>query len=139
MTEKKFASVLIKCNDSVLLCKRSPWHVSRAGEWSIPSGMIERGETPIDAAARELWEETSITPNSPLNLIDIINTSNKDGDVKTGTMYIFLMESDKEISPDLTFANDGFEHTEWGYFKINNLPSPLGKDLKKNIQKLLKN
>lgn len=138
MKEKKFASVLIKHNDAVLLCKRSPWHVSRAGEWSIPGGSIENGETPIDAAVRELEEETNIFPKSALNLIDIINTSNKDGEAKTGTMYIFLMETDEKISPDLTFANDGFEHTEWGYFTINDLPSPLGKDLKKIIQKLLK-
>lgn len=139
MKEKKFASVLIKHNDSVLLCKRSSWHESRPDEWSIPGGSIEKGETPIDAAVRELREETSIEPNNPLNLISIINTSNKDGDVKTGTMYIFLMETDIELKPNLNTSKDGFEHSDWGYFKINEIPTPIGNDLKKIIEKLLKN
>ena len=29
--------------------------------WSLPGGMIERGETPEAAALRETWEETGVT------------------------------------------------------------------------------
>ena len=44
--------------DDVLLIRRgtSP----RKGEWSIPGGRIEKGESQADAALRELLEETAV-------------------------------------------------------------------------------
>ena len=44
--------------DDVLLIKRGT--APRKGEWSIPGGRIEAGESERDAALRELFEETSI-------------------------------------------------------------------------------
>ena len=37
-------------------------------------------------------------------------------------MYVFLMETNKKIHPDLENAFDGDEHTESGYFDLENLP-----------------
>lgn len=45
--------------EDVLLIKRGT--APRKGEWSIPGGRIEKGETEQDAALRELREETGIT------------------------------------------------------------------------------
>ena len=33
---------------------------AETGEWSTPGGAIELGETPADAALREMWEETGL-------------------------------------------------------------------------------
>ena len=44
--------------DDVLLIKRGT--APRKGEWSIPGGRIEAGESERDAALRELFEETQI-------------------------------------------------------------------------------
>lgn len=44
--------------EDVLLIKRGT--APRKGEWSIPGGRIEAGETERDAALRELFEETGI-------------------------------------------------------------------------------
>ena len=44
--------------DEVLLIKRGK--PPRKGEWSIPGGRIEPGETEIAACSRELMEETGI-------------------------------------------------------------------------------
>ena len=44
--------------DDVLLIKRGT--APRKGEWSIPGGRIEAGESEAQAALRELYEETSV-------------------------------------------------------------------------------
>lgn len=45
-------------DDMVLLIRRGK--APREGEWSIPGGRIEPGETEQDACLRELWEETGV-------------------------------------------------------------------------------
>jgi 8-oxo-dGTP diphosphatase len=45
-------------DDQVLLIRRA--NPPRAGEWSLPGGRIETGETEAEAALRELSEETGI-------------------------------------------------------------------------------
>ena len=57
---KRYSGVLVKHKDKVLLCKRSKKE-SLPGQWSIPSGKIEKKEIPLDAAYREFKEETDIT------------------------------------------------------------------------------
>ena len=46
-------------DDQVLLINRA--NPPRAGEWSLPGGRIEAGETEEEAAIRELSEETGVT------------------------------------------------------------------------------
>ena len=36
------------------------WRKKDAGAWMIPKGMVERGETPAQAALREFTEETGV-------------------------------------------------------------------------------
>ena len=49
------AGVVITDGDRVLLC-----HVTGAKHWDLPKGKVDPGETEIQAAVRELQEETSI-------------------------------------------------------------------------------
>ena len=49
---------LIVRSGRVVLIKRG--HAPQLGEWSIPGGMLELGETVRQGAEREAWEETSL-------------------------------------------------------------------------------
>ena len=55
------AAVGVVClrGDEVLLVRRGT--APRLGEWSLPGGRIEYGERALEAAARELLEETGVT------------------------------------------------------------------------------
>ncbi len=58
-------------DDKVLLIKRGK--PPRMGQWSIPGGRIEPGETEIQACLRELKEETGIT-GTILEKVETIRT-----------------------------------------------------------------
>jgi 8-oxo-dGTP diphosphatase len=54
----------------VLLIRRA--NPPRQGEWSIPGGRIEPGEAVLDAARRELREETGVE-GEVVGLIDVVD------------------------------------------------------------------
>jgi 8-oxo-dGTP diphosphatase len=54
----------------VLLIRRGK--PPREGEWSLPGGRIEPGERAVDAALRELSEETGIDADI-IGLIDVVD------------------------------------------------------------------
>jgi ADP-ribose pyrophosphatase YjhB (NUDIX family) len=135
---KRYAGVIIKSNNKVLLCKRSP-NDSMPNQWSIPVGHINKDELPEQAAHREFKEETNIKLPKNIDLVGIINKYAKDGTTKNGVFFVYLHESEKEIMPDLDNAKDGFEHTQCKYFTKKNIPVTRDtQDLVKIMEKILK-
>ena len=57
---------------ALLLCRRSAGLNSHASQWALPGGRIDPGETPEEAARRELDEECglSLPPDAVLGLLD---------------------------------------------------------------------
>jgi len=132
--KNRYSGVLVKVKDKCLLCKRHK-KGSLPGEWSIPAGGIKKDESPITAARREFLEETDIKLDGSLNLIGMITRTTRDGESTKGMLYVFLSEQVKEMQPDLERAKDGDEHTTCGYFTRNNIPEPIGSQLKELILK----
>ncbi len=62
-------AVVIK-GDEVLLIRRG--RPPKQGEWSIPGGRQEAGETVRDCALREVREETGVTAGNP-QLVDVVD------------------------------------------------------------------
>ena len=106
------AGVLISCKGEYMLCQR------RSGEYSIPKGQLHQDETPIEGALRELEEETAIQLEGKPKLISTSKT--REG----GTFYMFGISVSEKLTPVLDH-----EHTEYGYFTKDNLPTPLDKEL----------
>ncbi len=55
-----------------LLCRRASRLSRHAGQWALPGGRIDEGETPLDAALRELDEELGLRldPGSVIGWLD---------------------------------------------------------------------
>ena len=70
----------------VLLVKRG--HPPLAGEWSIPGGVLELGETLREAAIREAREETSLTVETA-ELLGVYDRVLRDDDGRT--LYHFVL------------------------------------------------
>lgn len=133
---KRYSGVLVKTKNKVLLCKRNN-KGELPGEWSIPSGGIKEGESPVLAAKREYYEETNIVLDGNLELIGMLGKSTRDGQKYKGLLYVYLNNQDEENLPDLEEAVDGDEHTECSFFSRNELPKPLGSQLKELIMKII--
>ena len=115
---KDRGGVLYCWNNKHLLCLGE-----NSGKWNVPKGHIQKGETPLEGSVREFTEETQISLNGIPDLLD-------SWDSKGGTFFLFKLKSTKKFRPILNH-----EHTDWGYFDANDLPSPMNEELEKIIKK----
>jgi ADP-ribose pyrophosphatase YjhB (NUDIX family) len=139
MKTQRYVGVMVKCKDKILLCKRNS-QGSFPGMWSIPAGKVEENETTQEGAKREFFEETDVDiDDKEITFIGLIPRHTRDGKKVKGLMYVYLLEVDEIIEPDLINAIDGEEHTDWGYFSLEEIkPETSGQYLHKMAEIILK-
>ncbi len=126
MEEKRvgvgFGVMLLKGN-KILLGKRheDPVKASSllngAGTWTMPGGKLKFGETFEQGSKREVLEETGIELNSAKVIAvnnDIVDSAHF---VTVGVMSNDFVGEPQVLEPE--------QITEWDWFELDNLPSPL--------------
>lgn len=102
------AVVIIEHDGRVLALRQ----LHRKG-WSLPGGLIERGEQPADAVAREVFEETGIRidPGQAMAIDFVPDIKHID--------IIFRVECDE--LPEVRVASEALKS---GWFSMDELPEP---------------
>ncbi len=78
---------IVVSNGRVLLVRRGAPPL--AGQWSIPGGALEAGETLLEGVRRELAEETGVEVRV-LDLVEVFERIDLDGGGKTRYHYVVL-------------------------------------------------
>ncbi len=90
-----------------LLLKRSPGSVRYPGIWQIVTGMIETGEKAVDAALRELKEETGLRPRRFWTL-PFVNAFLASGTDTVHLSPVFAAEVQPGDNPSLSAEHERF-------------------------------
>lgn len=88
-----FAMVVPVTSSGKLLMVRGYKHGPRKVCLSTPGGMVEPGESPLEAAQRELLEETGYEAAEWKSLGSFVTDSNREG----GTAHLFLARNAVEV------------------------------------------
>lgn len=92
--------------DRVVLVKRG--HPPLAGEWSIPGGVLEVGETLRQAAVREALEETGLAVEVG-ELLGVYDRILRDANERTRYHYVLVDFLCRRITGELQAAGDAAE------------------------------
>ncbi len=102
-------SVLVFQDRKILLVRRG--HEPRKGQWSLPGGVVELGETVRDAAKREIREECHIEIELERTL-DVLDRIFKDPDGRVQYHYVLIALLARYKSGELR-ADSDIEAAEW--------------------------
>jgi ADP-ribose pyrophosphatase YjhB (NUDIX family) len=95
----------------IVLQRQPPGH-----GWSVPGGLLNRNEAPVDAAARELFEESGVRVDP-----DDLTAMNPNVLVHTAGRWIDCVFS-AHVPGTTEFTVDGGEVLEASWFRLDSLP-----------------
>ena len=107
------AGVICFRGEQVLLIRRGK--PPRMGQWSLPGGRIEWGETSPQAALRELTEETGVRADL-LGLVDVVDMVGPAGSSPDAAVHYVLIDyAARWISGEPMAGDDASEARFWPY------------------------
>lgn len=113
-------AVIVK-NGQVLLVKRG--HAPLSGEWSIPGGLLEVGETLRQGAEREALEETGLGVRAT-ELLGVFERMIPDDEKRTRYHYILIDFLCEVTSGEVQASGDADEAHWFSADEISTLPLP---------------
>jgi 8-oxo-dGTP diphosphatase len=90
----------------VLLIRRG--HEPMKGEWSLPGGALEVGETLLDGVRREVLEETGLVIE-PVEMIEVLDRIARDAQGRVRFHYVLVDYLCRVSSGELCCASDAVE------------------------------
>lgn len=116
--------------DKVLMMKRNSNKRLAPGTWGNIGGKLEGNESTLDAAVREVWEETGFRiRKKDLRLVTYAETYVE----RIGRIVIFIYAT--RVKESMPRMSDEHSHAEW--FKIHKLPKPKIDDPVEDARRVL--
>lgn len=116
-----YVGIILKKNDQFLLVRRhdTDW---MNGFWNFPGGLLEEGETLLQAAIRETREEVGveIEPDN-FKLVHVIQVQASAKNTKDIFGFYFMAH----IWEKEAVNNEPHRHSEIGWFSLNKLPENI--------------
>ena len=132
---EKSCGVILLNSDKVLVLQyaagQKEGYLDLKGHWDFPKGHVDKGETEIETAIRELEEETGIKKIILLkNFRKTINYTFQKGDRKIAKEVVFFIATtvEKEI-------NLSHEHIDYGWFDFTSGLKQLTYDNARSVLK----
>jgi len=110
------AAIFDEQREKLLLTRRTD-----NGQWCLPGGRVEAGESVSEACVREVWEETGLQVRIT-RLTGVYSDPNKLVIYPDGNkVHIVALSFEAEIVGGKHGVSD--ETTEWGYFSLEEIAS----------------
>ena len=117
------ARALVIHNDQVLLVK----HTYQKG-WYTIGGMVDKGETPLQAVSRELFEEVGLILFERPELFGIYHSNQEKRDDYVAFYTVKKFNLTESFSPEIA-------DKQW--FSLNNLPKEVTPATKRRVEEYL--
>ena len=127
----RYADVLLFRGDKLLILQRAGEYGASTQQWCIPGGHVDPGESFLEAAARELFEETGIEIPEDL-LIEAGVAKGKDYEI-----HYFLGHVDDESSIQIIVDSEEEVGSTWIDTRTELDDYDFIFDMKENIKKIL--
>ncbi len=107
----------------------------RKGLWGIPGGVVEVGETLVEAVKREVFEETHVVIE-PVELLTVFDSINRDDDGRARYHYVLFEYFCEYISGDVV-AGDDAPDARW--VSVDSLDSlPIMESTRRFLEQVFK-
>jgi 8-oxo-dGTP pyrophosphatase MutT (NUDIX family) len=127
----------------------SDWHVAllkdMSGNWTFPKGIIEKGESPQEAAEREIAEEIGLSRLRYIAPVSSVSYTYRRGRLIHKTVHYFLFEATGD-EPFVCQKNEGIQEAQWmkpdqaqkivGYGKTNTPLIAQAVEIHRKVQQI---
>ncbi len=83
-------------------------HLREGGKWTLPGGFVDRDETVVEAALREVREESGWVCHEP-ELVAVVSLPDRRGDDRQNVSFLFAAEAVREAGG----VDDEVEAAQW--------------------------